>query len=503
MGTTTTSLHVQIPPGAADATADTIAKAIEKLGYKRLRKASAAADKHVVLLRPEGARFVAVFDRDNAALDSGELRELAALVTHELATAALHVSVLDSDSGEVVVYRKGKQVDAVGVGMQDDSPARLGSAENIAGTGSVDSPFADDRIASWCRAADLDPAIALAVFDEVAANPEANHLHFARDASRRRVPAPPSGGVDLRFFTDDSNRPEHLVYPAAWPVQAGFAHPAQWFAVSEGAGFSTVRVRLGIDPACGLSVFRIALSSSPFHNGQVMGNPVATFEWKASPSQPWWDPAQAVEIADFKVPAPVAGSRSRQILVLTLSVGALRVTDGEVRPILEVIAPSAHTHAFTPLRFAVIEPAWTPFVMRPLPVRRSAADPLYPDDATREQAFRLLNGSGVVSAFAVLADPEGALSSARALAGALLAACNGDARAVLRTQTPMTQGAIRRSRHSRRPSPHASTRAEARKRLPRPGASKMQASRSGHRGSPRPSRASCTTRPWRIGPMAP
>ncbi len=455
MGTTTTSLHVLIPPFGEELAADTIAKAVEKLGYKRVVKPGAAGDKHVVLLRPAGARYVTVLDRDNAALDSGELRELAALVTQKLKTAALHTSVIDSDSGEVVVYHKGKQVDAVGGSVEGDSLVRIAAEarvrswrrilhdgvtkEGVAAAAGTDSVFADDVVAGWCRAAGLDPAAALGVFDEAAAHPAALHLRYARDAARRKVPAPPSAEIDLRFFTDDEDRPEHLVYPAAWPVRMGTTHVALWYAVSEGAGFSSVRIRLGVDPACGLAVFRVGLSSSPFHNGQVMGDPVAVFDWRASPEQPQWKLDEAVEIADFEVPTPAAGSRSRQILILRLAVGAQKVAEGEVHPVLEVTAPSAYTHAFTPLRFAVIEPTWTPLAMGTWPVLRpTPANPVGPKEYARNEGALLLNGSGVVSAFAVLADPDVALASVRELAASLLSSCNGDARVVLRTETPMS-----------------------------------------------------------------
>ncbi len=455
MGTTATSLSVLIPLGGEDIAADTIAGSIEKQGYKRVAKAGAGADKHVVLVRAQGARYVTVFDRDNAMLDSGELRELAVLVTQKLKTAALHTSIVDSDSGEIVVYHKGKQVDAVGTNVTGDAqvrtadtarartwrrilPQAMSAADGIAAPASSDRVFADNVVAGWCRVAGLDPAVALSIFDEAAAHPAALHYHYVRDTARRKVPAPPSTGVDLRFFTDDEDRPEHLVYPAAWPVRMGTKHVAVWFAVSEGAGFSSVRVRLGVDPSCGLAVTRIGLSSSPFHNGQLIGDAVAVFSWEATPEHPQWNLDTPVEIPDFQVPTPVSGSRSRQILVLRIAVGAAHAVQAEARPILEVSAPSAYTHAFTPLRFSFIEPAWQPIAMRPLPVRRSAADPMYPHESDREQALLLLNGSGVVSACAVLANPDAALSRVRNLAQALLSACSGDARVVLRTCTPQT-----------------------------------------------------------------
>jgi hypothetical protein len=50
--------------------------------------------------------------RTMTGIDTGELKQLAALVTKKLGTVALLASVYDSDSFEFVMFHNGKQVDA-------------------------------------------------------------------------------------------------------------------------------------------------------------------------------------------------------------------------------------------------------------------------------------------------------------------------------------------------------------------------------------------------------
>src|SRR4029079_10583903 len=69
--------------------------------------------KHVVLLRKEGDAFLSIYDSDNAALDTGELKDLALAASKIFKTAAVCTSLYDSDTFEVVVFNAGKQVDLV------------------------------------------------------------------------------------------------------------------------------------------------------------------------------------------------------------------------------------------------------------------------------------------------------------------------------------------------------------------------------------------------------
>jgi len=67
----------------------------------------------VILLREEGDAFLSVYDSGNAALDTGELKDLALATSRIFKTAAVSTSLYDSDTFEVVVFNAGKQVDLV------------------------------------------------------------------------------------------------------------------------------------------------------------------------------------------------------------------------------------------------------------------------------------------------------------------------------------------------------------------------------------------------------
>jgi hypothetical protein len=66
----------------------------------------------VILLREEGDAFLSVYD-DNAALDTGELKDLALATSRTFKTAAVCTRLFDSDTFEVVGFNAGKQVDLV------------------------------------------------------------------------------------------------------------------------------------------------------------------------------------------------------------------------------------------------------------------------------------------------------------------------------------------------------------------------------------------------------
>ena len=67
----------------------------------------------MILLREEGDAFLSAYDSDNAALDTGELKDLALATSRIFKTAAVCTSLFDSDTFEVVGFNAGKQVDLV------------------------------------------------------------------------------------------------------------------------------------------------------------------------------------------------------------------------------------------------------------------------------------------------------------------------------------------------------------------------------------------------------
>ncbi len=76
MGNTCSSVHIALTGTTPDAIKG-IVRAYSTLGFERVKTASPEGGKHVVLLRSEGDAFLSVYDSDNAALDTGELKDLA------------------------------------------------------------------------------------------------------------------------------------------------------------------------------------------------------------------------------------------------------------------------------------------------------------------------------------------------------------------------------------------------------------------------------------------
>ncbi len=76
MGNTCASVHIAWRRNAGDV-AKAVSRAYGKLGYQRLTKASPEGAKHVILRAGAGQSYVSVYDSDNAALDNGELKDLA------------------------------------------------------------------------------------------------------------------------------------------------------------------------------------------------------------------------------------------------------------------------------------------------------------------------------------------------------------------------------------------------------------------------------------------
>ena len=74
MGNTCSSVHIALTGTTPDAI-EGIVRAYTTLGFERAKTASPEGGKHVILLRKEGDAFLSVYDSDNAALDTGELKD--------------------------------------------------------------------------------------------------------------------------------------------------------------------------------------------------------------------------------------------------------------------------------------------------------------------------------------------------------------------------------------------------------------------------------------------
>ncbi len=112
MGNTYSSVHIAVASTTPDAIKG-IVRAYTTLGFEHATTAAPEGGKHVIVLRQEGEAFLSVYDSDNAALDTGELKDLARAASKILKTAAVCTSLYDSDTFEVVVFNVGKQVDLV------------------------------------------------------------------------------------------------------------------------------------------------------------------------------------------------------------------------------------------------------------------------------------------------------------------------------------------------------------------------------------------------------
>jgi hypothetical protein len=123
MGSTCASVHIALTGAIPDAI-DGIVRAYRTLGFEPAETASPAGGKHVILLRKEGDAFLSVYDSDNAALDTGELQDLARAASKIFKTAAVCTSLYDSDTFEVVVFNAGRQVDLVVPDPEGYSPSQ-------------------------------------------------------------------------------------------------------------------------------------------------------------------------------------------------------------------------------------------------------------------------------------------------------------------------------------------------------------------------------------------
>src|SRR4026207_912882 len=112
MGNTCASVHIAMT-GTIDDAVKGVVRAYSKLGFERAKTKPAEGGRHVILLRSEGDAFLSLYDSDNAALDTGELKDLALAASKIFKTGAICTSLYDSDTFEVVVFNAGKQVDLV------------------------------------------------------------------------------------------------------------------------------------------------------------------------------------------------------------------------------------------------------------------------------------------------------------------------------------------------------------------------------------------------------
>jgi hypothetical protein len=234
MGNTCSSVHIALTGTTPDAI-EGIVRAYTTLGFERAKTAAPEGGKHVILLRKDGDAFLSVYDSDNAALDTGELKDLALATSKIFKTAAVCTSLYDSDTFEVVVFNAGKQVDLVITQPEQyGGPLKVLSAksraaqwskvfgkalsvEDITQAITTDSAFADDALAALSRLIGLTGGQSQLHYQDLREDEAlTHHLHFTKQPSAPR--AVPEGQIALRNYFDPDNSRMLLVYPASWPA---------------------------------------------------------------------------------------------------------------------------------------------------------------------------------------------------------------------------------------------------------------------------------------------
>jgi hypothetical protein len=391
MGTTCASFHLMCGPSDA---AKTVARAYAKLGYERLKKQRAGADKQVILFAAPGEAFVSVYDSTNAELDSGELKDAALAASKLLKAGAVMTSLYDSDAYEFVVFNSGRQVDL----LMTDAENYGGPLKRLSGrargtqwskifgrsltSDMVDeasrsrSAFAEDAVVALSRLIGLPGDRPQRHFGDFASDGDAvTILHFAK----KELPAGVADGqIVLRNYYDKDNSRKLLVWPAAWPMPVGREELLTWLMLSDGAGFRGGVAAIDVDGPEGLNFSSGIINGAKFHNGQIVGGyelpgnaPAeearAYLESKRFSLEPVAADASArryrAAFPNLFVP-PWTPQRTTQILlVLQLHLAATGQGEWTVRVRLRPgDADGGPSFELPPARVAAVEQRWVPVV---------------------------------------------------------------------------------------------------------------------------------------------
>ncbi|HEY1425195.1 MAG TPA: hypothetical protein VGF50_00860 [Caulobacteraceae bacterium] len=393
MGTTCASFHVRWARPVDDV-ARTVARAYAAQGYQRQRKPSADAKRVLLLARP-GERFVSVFDSTNAALDNGELKEVALGASRLLKTAAVFTSLYDSDAYECILFNRGHQVDALMTEAETyQGPLKFlrgkpratqwGKAffrtfepGQIDAAAAPDSAFAEASLARVAKLIDLPADRPQMYFDDLAEEDRTSvtALYFTRKAP---VAGPEvSGEIALRDYFDPDNSRKLLVYPAAWPMPPEREEILTWLMLSEGGGFSGGTLEMRVSGPPGLTLSKGFLNGAKFHNGQIVGGyelapntdletAKAHLETKRFALTPAGssgaDAHYTAAYPNLNVPAMTPQRTTQILLVLQLHVVAETQGEWHVAITLRPGAGDGPSYALPGLRVAAITPVWTPLV---------------------------------------------------------------------------------------------------------------------------------------------
>ncbi len=343
----------------------------------------------------DGEAFLSVYDSDNAALDSGELKALALAASKILGTAAVCTSLYDSDTFELVLFNSGKQVDLVmtepeqyrgplkslSAASRSKQWSRIFgrplSAGEIERAATRDSVFADDALAELSRLIGLTGGQSQLHFRDVEHQPGVHRLHFIKQPAARAVS---DGHIVLRNYFDPDNSRMLMIYPASWPAAVSDEVLVTWLLFSEGAGFSEGTLAVDVEGPDGLTITRGYMDGARFHNGQIVG-PLETaprelaaasaedvlnskaFEIATDPSA---SPGSRTFTGRFpptlNIPAKAPDRPTQILMIVQLQVAASRAGEWELHLSVRPASGGEFRHDLPRVRLAAVERTWLPLV---------------------------------------------------------------------------------------------------------------------------------------------
>jgi hypothetical protein len=398
MGNTCSSVHIALTAtsGTVPDAIKGIVRAYATLGFEHATTPPPDGAKHVILLRKDDDAFLSVYDSDNAALDTGELKDLARAASNIFKTAAVCTSLYDSDTFELVVFNAGKQVDLVTTHgdeyggplkiLSDKSRAtqwskvfgRSLSVADIKQAASTNSACADDALAGLSRLVGLTGGQTQLHYQDLLNDEASTHrLHFIKAASGPR--AIPEGHIVLRDYFDPDNSRMLMVNPASWPVPLHEDVRVTWLMLSEGAGFNDGTLAIRVNGPEGLTIARGFMEGSKFHSGQIVG-PLETappgaarasvedvlkagqFEVVSGPDEPSGSRTLTARFPKLEIPANGPGRPTQILVLLQLHLAASRVGEWDINVSVRPASRYEFQHDLPRARVAGVEQTWLPVI---------------------------------------------------------------------------------------------------------------------------------------------
>jgi hypothetical protein len=375
MGTTATSLHVLVPGTGVAALVPEVERAYKKLGFAIARKGNVPPARRVLLAGRDADRYLSMYDSDNDQLDSGDLKDLAVLLSKRLQSAVILTSVYDSDRFEFIVFHKGKQKDAAvsdpdghtgGLRMLSGKQrakewiAMFGRAPDMAAPPGV--VFAEAELARWCEWAGIPARRATAIVADFDDGGEIEHRTLAF-GERKAPPAPTrqaASGQIFELFRDEDHDAAQRLFPAALPVGAGSA-AMSWYALTSGPGFTGLRLRPRIESSAGARIAAAWAGATPIFNGQLTGGITpARHDWTELTGLLVGDAPEVLEAPGFRVPGVDPQTRRMFLIIVCIAVD---LPDGgwvTATPFMEAASQAAASIELPPVRLATCTPVWIP-----------------------------------------------------------------------------------------------------------------------------------------------